>query len=53
MNTWIAWKNFINNYYLRKKLFTVVLIKTLQIQTLQMLIIDMQKEYIKNLIMIM
>ena len=48
MNTWIAWKNFINNYYLRKKLFTVVLIKTLQ-----MLIIDMQKEYIKNLIMIM
>ena len=46
MNTWIAGKDLMKKYHLTKNLFTVV--QTWK--TLQILIIGMQKEYIKNLI---
>ena len=46
MNTWIAGKDLIKSYYLTKKVFAVVYTW----KTLQMLIIDVQREYINNLI---
>ena len=44
MNTWVAGKDLVQNYYLTKKLFT----KVLTWKTLQMLIADMQKKVFKN-----
>ena len=42
MNTWIAGKDLMKNYYLTSELFTW--------KTLQMLITDIQKKYSKTLI---
>ena len=44
MNTWIVGKDLMNNYYLTKKLFTVVWTW----KKLQTLIIGMQKKVFKN-----
>ena len=46
MNTWKDLKDLIKSNYLTKKLFAVVYTW----KALQMLIIDLQREYINNLI---
>ena len=47
MNTWIAGTDLMKNYCQKKKFFTTAETR----KTLQMLIIDMQREYLKILIM--